>query len=133
MTNDGVKFFLYEEGLFCAVVNECSGGLLVDQLCCRAATLHPPSPPFCLSPPPSLSRTLLEQVDHWQSFLALVNMIMFCTGIPGHYPVNETISSLTLTFWYTLQVRERIHAFNWKRTLSFVLFCVLLRTQVFAA
>uniref|UniRef100_A0A4W6D1U2 Importin-13 n=1 Tax=Lates calcarifer TaxID=8187 RepID=A0A4W6D1U2_LATCA len=49
------------------------------------------------------SRTLLEQVDHWQSFLALVNMIMFCTGIPGHYPVNETTSSLTLTFWYTLQ------------------------------
>uniref|UniRef100_A0A8C6PHE1 Importin 13 n=1 Tax=Nothobranchius furzeri TaxID=105023 RepID=A0A8C6PHE1_NOTFU len=49
------------------------------------------------------SRTLLEQVDHWQSFLALVNLIMFCTGIPGHYPVNETTSSLTLTFWYTLQ------------------------------
>ncbi|KAM8931086.1 importin-13 [Pelodytes ibericus] len=49
------------------------------------------------------SRTLLEQVDHWQSFLAMVNMIMFCTGIPGHYPVNETTSSLTLTFWYTLQ------------------------------
>lgn len=59
-----------------------------------------------LSPPNSLSRTLLEQVDHWQSFLALVNMIMFCTGIPGHYPVNETTSSLTLTFWYTLQVRN---------------------------
>ncbi|XP_010765134.1 importin-13-like, partial [Notothenia coriiceps] len=52
------------------------------------------------------SRTLLEQVDHWQGFLALVNMIMFCTGIPGHYPVNETTSSLTLTFWYTLQVRN---------------------------
>ncbi|XP_051788454.1 importin-13 isoform X1 [Erpetoichthys calabaricus] len=49
------------------------------------------------------SRVLLEQVEHWQSFLALVNMIMFCTGIPGHYPVNETTSSLTLTFWYTLQ------------------------------
>uniref|UniRef100_A0A667Y366 Importin 13 n=1 Tax=Myripristis murdjan TaxID=586833 RepID=A0A667Y366_9TELE len=49
------------------------------------------------------SRTLLEQVEHWQGFLALVNMIMFCTGIPGHYPVNETTSSLTLTFWYTLQ------------------------------
>lgn len=56
--------------------------------------------------PSSLCRTLLEQVDHWQSFLALVNMIMFCTGIPGHYPVNETTSSLTLTFWYTLQVRK---------------------------
>ncbi|XP_031234267.1 importin-13 isoform X2 [Mastomys coucha] len=49
------------------------------------------------------SRALLDQIEHWQSFLALVNMIMFCTGIPGHYPVNETTSSLTLTFWYTLQ------------------------------
>uniref|UniRef100_A0A8D1TIZ0 Importin-13 n=1 Tax=Sus scrofa TaxID=9823 RepID=A0A8D1TIZ0_PIG len=50
------------------------------------------------------SRALLDQVEHWQSFLALVNMIMFCTGIPGHFPVNETTSSLTLTFWYTLQL-----------------------------
>ncbi|XP_054480032.1 importin-13-like [Anoplopoma fimbria] len=49
------------------------------------------------------SRVLLEQVDHWQEYLALVNMILFCTGIPGHYPVSETSSSLTLTFWYTLQ------------------------------
>lgn len=64
-------------------------------------TLHcsPSTLPACAA------RTLLEQVDHWQTFLALVNMIMFCTGIPGHYPVNETTSSLTLTFWYTLQVR----------------------------
>uniref|UniRef100_A0A8D2ID24 Importin-13 n=1 Tax=Urocitellus parryii TaxID=9999 RepID=A0A8D2ID24_UROPR len=52
---------------------------------------------------PDAQRALLDQVEHWQSFLALVNMIMFCTGIPGHYPVNETTSSLTLTFWYTLQ------------------------------
>uniref|UniRef100_A0A665V5W2 Importin-13 n=1 Tax=Echeneis naucrates TaxID=173247 RepID=A0A665V5W2_ECHNA len=49
------------------------------------------------------SRILLEQVDHWQEYLALVNMILYCTGIPGHYPVSETTSSLTLTFWYTLQ------------------------------
>lgn len=47
---------------------------------------------------------MLEQVDHWQEYLALVNMILFCTGVPGHYPVSETTSSLTLTFWYTLQV-----------------------------
>uniref|UniRef100_A0AAZ3SUK2 Importin-13 n=1 Tax=Oncorhynchus tshawytscha TaxID=74940 RepID=A0AAZ3SUK2_ONCTS len=52
---------------------------------------------------PDCQRTLLEQVEHWQGYLALVNMILFCTGIPGHYPVNETTSSLTLTFWYTLQ------------------------------
>nr|XP_040026534.1 importin-13-like [Gasterosteus aculeatus aculeatus]XP_040026535.1 importin-13-like [Gasterosteus aculeatus aculeatus]XP_040026536.1 importin-13-like [Gasterosteus aculeatus aculeatus] len=49
------------------------------------------------------SRVLLEQVEHWQEYLALVNMILFCTGIAGHYPVSETSSSLTLTFWYTLQ------------------------------
>ncbi|XP_028328133.1 importin-13-like isoform X2 [Gouania willdenowi] len=49
------------------------------------------------------SRLLLENSGHWQEFLALVNMILFCTGIPGHYPVTETSSSLTLTFWYTLQ------------------------------
>uniref|UniRef100_A0AAY4AXP2 Importin-13 n=2 Tax=Denticeps clupeoides TaxID=299321 RepID=A0AAY4AXP2_9TELE len=48
-------------------------------------------------------RTLLEQAEHWQDFQALVSMILFCTGIPGHYPVEETCSSLTLTFWYTLQ------------------------------
>ncbi|XP_070701930.1 importin-13-like [Pempheris klunzingeri] len=49
------------------------------------------------------SRVLLEQVEHWQEYLTLVNMILFCTGVPGHYPVSETTSSLTLTFWYTLQ------------------------------
>lgn len=52
------------------------------------------------------ARVLLEQVEHWQEYLALVNMILFCTGIAGHYPVSETSSSLTLTFWYTLQVRR---------------------------
>lgn len=59
-------------------------------------------------------RVLLEQVEHWQEYLALVNMILFCTGIPGYYPVSETTSSLTLTFWYTLQARcmfEIIHIF----------------------
>ncbi|KAM9501408.1 importin-13 [Clarias gariepinus] len=48
-------------------------------------------------------RTLLEQTGHWQGFQALVNMILSSTAIPGHYPVDETSSSLTLTFWYTLQ------------------------------
>ncbi|KAK3567916.1 hypothetical protein QTP86_027266, partial [Hemibagrus guttatus] len=48
-------------------------------------------------------RTLLEQIGHWQGFQALVSMILSCTAVPGHYPVDETSSSLTLTFWYTLQ------------------------------
>lgn len=47
-------------------------------------------------------------MDHWQEYLALVNMILFCTGVPGHYPVSETTSSLTLTFWYTLQVSSSL-------------------------
>lgn len=84
-------------------LREKVASLPVHQLHLTAAKTH-----FLTFSPlyPPLSRTLLEQVDHWQSFLALVNMIMFCTGIPGHYPVNETTSSLTLTFWYTLQVRN---------------------------
>ncbi|XP_053739702.1 importin-13-like [Synchiropus splendidus] len=57
----------------------------------------------CVAMGETHSRVLLEQVEHWQEYLALVNMILFCTGIPGYYPVNETTSSLTLTFWYTLQ------------------------------
>lgn len=60
---------------------------------------------LCLT---SCLRTLLEQTGHWQGFQALVNMILSSTAIPGHYPVDETSSSLTLTFWYTLQVRPWI-------------------------
>lgn len=51
---------------------------------------------------------MLEQTGHWQGFQALVSMILSCTAIPGHYPVDETSSSLTLTFWYTLQVGEDV-------------------------
>lgn len=56
-------------------------------------------------------RTLLEQIGHWQGFQALVGMILSCTAIPGHYPVDETSSSLTLAFWYTLQVGKDISRF----------------------
>lgn len=90
------------------------GAAPLSRTCCLCRSC--PAPVMCqgrgavltaVVPPPLCSlflRALLDQVEHWQSFLALVNMIMFCTGIPGHYPVNETTSSLTLTFWYTLQV-----------------------------
>lgn len=57
---------------------------------------------------------LLEQIGHWQGFQALVSMILSCTAIPGHYPVDETSSSLTLTFWYTLQVGEDMGRFETK-------------------
>lgn len=67
---------------------------------------------FVLSLKP-LHRTLLEHVDQWQGFQALVNMILYCTGIPGHYPVDETTSSLTLTFWYTLQVSQSTFSCFW--------------------
>lgn len=57
-------------------------------------------------------RVLLEQVEQWQQYLALVNMILSCTGIPGQYPISETTSSLTLTFWYTLQVGTKCKSVN---------------------
>uniref|UniRef100_Q8K0C1-2 Isoform 2 of Importin-13 n=1 Tax=Mus musculus TaxID=10090 RepID=Q8K0C1-2 len=77
------------------------------------------------------SRALLDQVEHWQSFLALVNMIMFCTGIPGHYPVNETTSSLTLTFWYTLQAEKQAVYQQVYRPVYFQLVDVLLHKAQF--
>ena len=33
---------------------------------------------------------------------ALINMVLECTGVPGHYPVDETFSDTTLQFWFNL-------------------------------
>ncbi|XP_067310324.1 importin-13 [Pseudorasbora parva] len=83
-------------------------------------------------------RTLLEQVDHWQGFQALVSMIISCTSTPGHYPVDETSSSLTLTFWYTLQdemtsldAERQTHYLQIYRPVYFQLVDVLLQKACF--
>lgn len=34
----------------------------------------------------------------------LFNSILKCTNLPGLYPVDESSSTLTFGFWYTLQV-----------------------------
>lgn len=35
--------------------------------------------------------------------LQLVKMMLQCTSLPGHYPVDETVSEMALSFWYILQ------------------------------
>lgn len=65
-------------------------------------------------------------------------MILSCTAIPGHYPVDETSSSLTLTFWYTLQVGEDVGRFETKDGLlstSFVIgvVCCIMLHVAFAS
>lgn len=34
----------------------------------------------------------------------LLNCILECANLPGYYPIDETSSSITFGFWYTLQV-----------------------------
>lgn len=33
----------------------------------------------------------------------LISLVLECCSIPGHYPVDETCSNMTFTFWYILQ------------------------------
>ena len=41
--------------------------------------------------------------DQQKRCLHLVHLILECTGIKGTYPVDETCSELTFSFWYTFQ------------------------------
>ncbi|XP_012939318.1 importin-13 isoform X2 [Aplysia californica] len=38
-----------------------------------------------------------------QNTMSLLQMILTCTGLPGHFPVDESCSDQTFTFWYLLQ------------------------------
>jgi len=38
-----------------------------------------------------------------QATMSLLHMILMCTGLPGHFPVDESCSDQTFTFWYLLQ------------------------------
>ncbi|KAH9499827.1 Importin-13 [Bulinus truncatus] len=38
-----------------------------------------------------------------QNTTSLLQMILACTGLPGHFPVDECCSDHTFTFWYLLQ------------------------------
>ncbi|XP_066298980.1 importin-13-like [Branchiostoma lanceolatum] len=50
------------------------------------------------------SKVLLESTgEHKQNSLELIKIIMMCTGLPGRYPVDETASDMTFSFWYILQ------------------------------
>lgn len=105
----------------------CHGGNTL-QVCTRTQRQTPPFPSVApINFGCACLRVLLEQVEHWEEFLALVNMILFCTAVPGYYPVNETTSSLTLTFWYSLQVRMTLELNTREIWLGFTdpIFCLL--------
>ena len=36
--------------------------------------------------------------------LKLIHLVLKCTALPGHYPVDEVCSEQAFTFWYLLQV-----------------------------
>ncbi|XP_059166946.1 importin-13-like [Physella acuta] len=38
-----------------------------------------------------------------QNTTSLLQMILACSGLPGHFPVDESCSDQTFTFWYLLQ------------------------------
>ncbi|CAG5128606.1 unnamed protein product [Candidula unifasciata] len=38
-----------------------------------------------------------------QNTMSLLQMILACTGLPGYFPIDESCSDQTFTFWYLLQ------------------------------
>jgi len=37
--------------------------------------------------------------------LKLVDILLRCTATPGAYPIDETVSSITISVWYSFVVR----------------------------
>ncbi|ESO93597.1 hypothetical protein LOTGIDRAFT_189780 [Lottia gigantea] len=46
---------------------------------------------------------LSDDVTHRNNAMQLVKMVLSCTSLPGHFPVDEGCSDQTFTFWYVLQ------------------------------
>lgn len=38
--------------------------------------------------------------------LALIDILLKCTGTPGFYPIDELVSPMTITVWYSIVVRQ---------------------------
>ncbi|XP_064476842.1 importin-13-like [Ornithodoros turicata] len=47
--------------------------------------------------------TLLTKPQHKDNVLTILNLILQCSGTPGHFPVDESCSRQALGFWYALQ------------------------------
>ncbi|XP_048762818.2 importin-13-like [Ostrea edulis] len=41
--------------------------------------------------------------DTRETTLNFINLVLTCTSIPGHFPVDENFSNMFFTFWYLLQ------------------------------
>lgn len=56
-----------------------------------------------------------QNVEEQQISFNLFNSILNCTNLPGLYPVDESSSTLTFGFWYTLQVILNVKNANYPR------------------
>lgn len=50
-----------------------------------------------------LECALSEDENKKSDIQKLISLVLTCSSIPGHYPVDENCSSMTFTFWYILQ------------------------------
>ncbi|XP_064476847.1 importin-13-like isoform X2 [Ornithodoros turicata] len=52
--------------------------------------------------------TLLTKPQHKDNVLTIINLVLQCSGTPGHFPVDEKCSLEALGFWYALQYEVSI-------------------------
>ncbi|XP_064476844.1 importin-13-like isoform X2 [Ornithodoros turicata] len=60
------------------------------------------------SHPDLLVDTLLTKPQHKDNVLTIINLVLQCSGTPGHFPVDEKCSSQALGFWHALQYEVSI-------------------------
>lgn len=49
-----------------------------------------------------------ENTEEYRITIDMFNSILRCTDLPGLYPIDESSSTMTFGFWYTLQVCLKI-------------------------
>lgn len=50
-----------------------------------------------------IDAALCQDEERRNNVLNLVRMVLACSSIPGHFPVDEDFSNMPFTFWYVLQ------------------------------
>lgn len=50
-----------------------------------------------------------ENTEEYKISMDLFSCVLQCTNLPGMYPVDESSSIMSFSFWYTLQVRQLLH------------------------
>lgn len=50
-----------------------------------------------------IDAALCQDEERKNNVFNLIRMVLACTSIPGHFPVDENFSNMPFTFWYVLQ------------------------------